>query len=212
MTRYGAQFGPDITFLGVPAVDVEDAAALAAADVVVVGAPFDGGTSHRPGHPLRADGDPADRLPAPGRLAAPPRAAGRRAPGPRRRRHGRRRDAAGRDRARAARPRGGGVRRRVGRRRPARARRRPLDRAARRDRRRAAPRLRPGVDDPLRRARRHRRHRVRLALRPRPADAAADRVRRAARRPVPPDGAARLLARPRDPGAGWPSRTCGPTR
>jgi agmatinase len=49
MTRYGAQFGPDITFLGVPAVDVDDAAALAAADVVVVGAPFDGGTSHRPG-------------------------------------------------------------------------------------------------------------------------------------------------------------------
>jgi agmatinase len=49
MTRYGAQFGPDITFLGVPAVDVGDAAALAAADVVVVGAPFDGGTSHRPG-------------------------------------------------------------------------------------------------------------------------------------------------------------------
>ena len=49
MTRYGAQFGPDITFLGVPAVDVADTAALAAADVVVVGAPFDGGTSHRPG-------------------------------------------------------------------------------------------------------------------------------------------------------------------
>src|SRR3954470_18384304 len=49
MTRYGAQFGPDITFLGVPAVDVEDETALAAADVVVVGAPFDGGTSHRPG-------------------------------------------------------------------------------------------------------------------------------------------------------------------
>src|SRR3954470_20065870 len=49
MTRYGAQFGPDITFLGVPAVDVADTGALAAADVVVVGAPFDGGTSHRPG-------------------------------------------------------------------------------------------------------------------------------------------------------------------
>jgi agmatinase len=49
MTRYGPQFGPDITFLGVPAVDVADAAGLAAADVVVVGAPFDGGTSHRPG-------------------------------------------------------------------------------------------------------------------------------------------------------------------
>ena len=49
MTRYGAQFGPDITFLGVPAVDLDDAEALATADVVVVGAPFDGGTSHRPG-------------------------------------------------------------------------------------------------------------------------------------------------------------------
>jgi agmatinase len=49
MTRYGAQFGPDYTFLGVPIVDLDDAAALSAADVVVVGAPFDGGTSHRPG-------------------------------------------------------------------------------------------------------------------------------------------------------------------
>ncbi|MEO5653032.1 MAG: agmatinase [Marmoricola sp.] len=49
MTRYGAQFGPDITFLGVERVDLEDAAALGRADVVVVGAPFDGGTSHRPG-------------------------------------------------------------------------------------------------------------------------------------------------------------------
>ena len=49
MSRYGAMFGPDLTFLGVDAVDVEDREALAAADVVVVGAPFDGGTSHRPG-------------------------------------------------------------------------------------------------------------------------------------------------------------------
>src|SRR3954464_2461358 len=49
MTRYGPQFGPDITFLGVDRVDLDDATALAAADVVVVGAPFDGGTSHRPG-------------------------------------------------------------------------------------------------------------------------------------------------------------------
>src|SRR3954453_22869661 len=49
MTRYGAQFGPDITFLGVDPVDLDDAEALAAADVVVIGAPFDGGTSHRPG-------------------------------------------------------------------------------------------------------------------------------------------------------------------
>ncbi len=49
MTRYGAQFGPDLTFLGVDRVDLGDGDALAAADVVVVGAPFDGGTSHRPG-------------------------------------------------------------------------------------------------------------------------------------------------------------------
>ena len=49
MTRYGAQFGPDVTFLGVDRVDLDDRDALAAADVVVVGAPFDGGTSHRPG-------------------------------------------------------------------------------------------------------------------------------------------------------------------
>src|SRR4051794_6871922 len=49
MTRYGAQFGPDITFLGVDPVDVADTAALREADVVVVGAPWDGGTSHRPG-------------------------------------------------------------------------------------------------------------------------------------------------------------------
>jgi agmatinase len=49
MTRYGAQFGPDITFLGVPAIDLEDVAALTDADVVIVGAPFDGGTSYRAG-------------------------------------------------------------------------------------------------------------------------------------------------------------------
>lgn len=49
MSRYGAQFGPDITFLGVPAVDLDDASALASADVVIVGAPFDGGTSYRAG-------------------------------------------------------------------------------------------------------------------------------------------------------------------
>ena len=33
MTRYGAQFGPDLTFLGVGRVDLQDAPALAAADV-----------------------------------------------------------------------------------------------------------------------------------------------------------------------------------
>jgi agmatinase len=49
MTRYGAQFGPDVTFLGVPRCDLDDPATYADADVVVLGAPFDGGTSHRPG-------------------------------------------------------------------------------------------------------------------------------------------------------------------
>ncbi len=47
--RYGAQFGPDITFLGVDRVNIADPTSYADADVVVVGAPFDGGTSHRPG-------------------------------------------------------------------------------------------------------------------------------------------------------------------
>src|SRR3712207_2527001 len=49
MTRYGAQYGPDITFLGVDRCDLGDPRSLAGADVVVLGAPFDGGTSHRPG-------------------------------------------------------------------------------------------------------------------------------------------------------------------
>lgn len=49
MSRYGAQFGPDVTFLGVDAVDLDDPTSYADADVVVLGAPFDGGTSHRPG-------------------------------------------------------------------------------------------------------------------------------------------------------------------
>jgi agmatinase len=49
MTRYGSQFGPDVTFLGVPRCDLDDPKSYAGADVVIVGAPFDGGTSHRPG-------------------------------------------------------------------------------------------------------------------------------------------------------------------
>lgn len=49
MARYGAQFGPDITFLGVPAIDLADRAELDRADVVIIGAPFDGGTSYRAG-------------------------------------------------------------------------------------------------------------------------------------------------------------------
>jgi agmatinase len=42
-------YGPDLTFLGVDRCDLADTASYAGADVVIVGAPFDGGTSHRPG-------------------------------------------------------------------------------------------------------------------------------------------------------------------
>jgi agmatinase len=49
MTRYGAMYGPDLTFLGVDACDLDEPASYAGADVVILGAPFDGGTSHRPG-------------------------------------------------------------------------------------------------------------------------------------------------------------------
>jgi len=49
MSRYGAMYGPDYTFLGVAECDWSDPATYLSADVVVLGAPFDGGTSHRPG-------------------------------------------------------------------------------------------------------------------------------------------------------------------
>lgn len=49
MSRYGSQYGPDYTFLGVPRADLDDASSYADADVVIVGAPFDGGTSYRSG-------------------------------------------------------------------------------------------------------------------------------------------------------------------
>src|SRR5919198_3825665 len=49
MSRYGPMFGPDITFLGVPPCTLSEPVTYVDADVVIVGAPFDGGTSHRPG-------------------------------------------------------------------------------------------------------------------------------------------------------------------
>jgi agmatinase len=49
MTRYGSQFGPNYTFLGVPECDLDELTSFADADVVIVGAPFDGGTSYRAG-------------------------------------------------------------------------------------------------------------------------------------------------------------------
>jgi hypothetical protein len=42
-------YGPDATFLGVPAADLADPASWAGTDIMIIGAPFDGGTSHRPG-------------------------------------------------------------------------------------------------------------------------------------------------------------------
>jgi agmatinase len=49
MARYGAQFGPDITFLGVDRCDWAEPESYQDADIVILGAPFDGGTSHRSG-------------------------------------------------------------------------------------------------------------------------------------------------------------------
>jgi agmatinase len=42
-------YGPDITFLGVERCTLDEPATYDDADVVIVGAPFDGGTSHRAG-------------------------------------------------------------------------------------------------------------------------------------------------------------------
>ena len=49
MPRLGNMYGPDATFLGVPQADLADPASWAGADIMIIGAPFDGGTSHRPG-------------------------------------------------------------------------------------------------------------------------------------------------------------------
>jgi agmatinase len=49
MARLGGMYGPDATFLGVDRADLADQAAWAGTDIMIIGAPFDGGTSHRPG-------------------------------------------------------------------------------------------------------------------------------------------------------------------
>jgi agmatinase len=48
MTR-SVMFGPPTTFLGVPEADLDAPETLAGAAAIVLGAPFDGGTSHRAG-------------------------------------------------------------------------------------------------------------------------------------------------------------------
>ena len=47
--RIGNLYGPDATFLGVPPADLDEPGSWTGAGAVIVGAPFDGGTSHRPG-------------------------------------------------------------------------------------------------------------------------------------------------------------------
>ena len=42
-------YGPDVTFLGVPRCDLDDHATYQGADVVIIGAPYDAGTSYRAG-------------------------------------------------------------------------------------------------------------------------------------------------------------------
>ena len=47
--RIGNLYGPDATFLGVPAADPDVADEWSGAKAAIIGAPFDGGTSHRSG-------------------------------------------------------------------------------------------------------------------------------------------------------------------
>lgn len=49
MARYGGMYGPDVTYLGIERCDVDDETGLTGADVVVIGGPYDAGTSYRPG-------------------------------------------------------------------------------------------------------------------------------------------------------------------
>ena len=49
MANLGNMYGPSFTFLGIPQCDLDDPTSFAGADVVIVGAPIDSGTSHRSG-------------------------------------------------------------------------------------------------------------------------------------------------------------------
>jgi agmatinase len=46
---YRAMYGPAVSFLGSPWADLNDPDTFASADIVIMGAPFDGGTTNRPG-------------------------------------------------------------------------------------------------------------------------------------------------------------------
>jgi len=49
MANHGNMYGPSFTFLGIAQCDLDDPSTYADADVVIVGAPIDSGTSHRSG-------------------------------------------------------------------------------------------------------------------------------------------------------------------
>lgn len=49
MTRIGGMFGPDVTFLGVEACDLDQPELLKGADAIIIGAPYDAGASYRAG-------------------------------------------------------------------------------------------------------------------------------------------------------------------
>ena len=49
MANHGNMYGPSFTFLGIPQCDLDDPKSYADADVIILGAPIDSGTSHRSG-------------------------------------------------------------------------------------------------------------------------------------------------------------------
>jgi agmatinase len=49
MYPVGSQFGPDVTFVGCRRATLREPESFAGADVVIIGAPFDGGTTYRSG-------------------------------------------------------------------------------------------------------------------------------------------------------------------
>ena len=49
MANIGNMYGPDFTFLGIPRCDIDDPKSYAGADVVILGAPIDSGTTYRSG-------------------------------------------------------------------------------------------------------------------------------------------------------------------
>jgi agmatinase len=47
MANIGNMYGPDFTFLGIPRCDLDKPETYKDADVIIVGAPIDSGTSYR---------------------------------------------------------------------------------------------------------------------------------------------------------------------